>query len=353
MTTFHIINLRDDYSKIEPFYNLYNELPEFLKEVLNLNNQFIIWYKNISHKNFKILNQIHNIVDIYYDYEQILVSLDDIYNIYQEINELPLNIILIPIYKKVEEQIKKEDLKYTSSEELIKRKKQSIHDLFFEISKSKINSDDIDSLYPDILHHIEEFCINKKEQSAQTLFLKDILSYIYSPKLWIYKNYIHHLRNIYLGIRFYLQKDYMYNRFDKHHLDDMANCSKYFCYAKDSEDNILMGCIINRYKNENNLLKEYLQEHIFISSNVKIDIFKPHLKIKNLSMQLHKFGSEIEPKAKQIYCNPLPSMLTILQKASNYKIIKLNILTDEERSYIENLTILCFKFIPTVSISFI
>ena len=128
---------------------------------------------------------------------------------------------------------------------------------------------------------------------------------------------------------------------------------KYFCYAKDSEDNILMGCIINRYKNENNLLKEYLQEHIFISSNVKIDIFKPHLKIKNLSMQLHKFGSEIEPKAKQIYCNPLPSMLTILQKASNYKIIKLNILTHEERSYIENLTILCFKFIPTVSISFI
>ena len=50
MTTFHLINLRDDYSYIEPFYNLYNELPEFLKEVLNLNNQFIMWYKNISHK---------------------------------------------------------------------------------------------------------------------------------------------------------------------------------------------------------------------------------------------------------------------------------------------------------------
>ena len=70
-------------------------------------------------------------------------------------------------------------------------------------------------------------------------------------------------------------------------------------------------------------------------------------------MQLHKFGSEIEPIAKQIYCNPLPSMLKILNKSDEAKIIKLNILTDEERSYIENLKIMCFKFIPTVSISFI
>jgi uncharacterized membrane protein (UPF0182 family) len=34
-------------------------------------------------------------------------------------------------------------------------------------------------------------------------------------------------------------------------------------------------------------------------------------------------------------------------------IITLNILSDEERSYIENLKIMCFKFVPTVSISFI
>jgi hypothetical protein len=351
MTTFHLINLRDDYSNIEPFYNLYNELPEFLKEVLNLNNQFIIWYKNISPIKYRILNQIHNIVDIYYDYEQILFTLDDIYNIYEQINTNDLKSILDPLYKKIEEKINKEQLKYTSHNDLIKRKQKSIYDLFYEISKSKTTSDDIDSIYPDILTHIEEFCKDKKEQSAQTLFLNDILTYIYKPKLWYFKNYIHHLRNIYLGIRFYLQKDYMFNRFDKNYI---FNCDKYFCYAKDSEYNILMGFIINRYKLD--MSDEYLQEHIFISSNIKIDIFinkSSELKIPNLSMQLHKFGSEIEPKAKQIYCNPLPSMLTILQKANNYKIIKLNILTNEERDYIENLKIMCFKFIPTVSISFI
>jgi hypothetical protein len=64
-------------------------------------------------------------------------------------------------------------------------------------------------------------------------------------------------------------------------------------------------------------------------------------------MQLHKFGSEIEPKAKQIYCNPLPSMLKILRESND---IKLNILSKEEREYIESKKIGCFKFIPTVSI---
>jgi hypothetical protein len=342
MTTFHLINLRDDYSKIEPFYNLYNELPEFLKEVLNLNNQFIIWYKNTSTRNFKILNQIHNIVDIYYDYEQILISIDDIHKIFNQINTNDLKSILEPLYKKIEETINKENLRYISNEELIKRKKQSIHDLFHEIFKLKISPDEIDTILPDILYNIKVYSKDKQEQTTQTL------NYIYSSKLWIYKNYIHHLRNIYLGIRFYLQKDYMFNRFDKNHI---PNYNKYFCYAKDTEDNILMGFIINRYKLETS--DEYLQEHIFISSNIKIDIFKPNFKVSNLSMQLHKFGSEIEPRSKQIYCNPLPSMLKILQKVSNYKIIKLNILTNEERSYIENLKIMCFKFIPTVSISFI
>jgi hypothetical protein len=348
MTTFHLINLRDDYSKIEPFYNLYNQLPEFLKEVLHLNNQFIIWYKNTSTKNFKILNQIHNIVDIYYDYEQILLNLDDIYNIFTQINECPLNSILEPLYKKIEEKINKEQLKYTSNEELIKRKKQSVHDLFYAIFKSKITQDEIHDILPDIKIHIDQFYKNKKEQSTQPLILNDILNYIYSPKLWIYKNYIHHLRNIYLGIRFYLQKDYMLNRFPNN------NSDKYFCYAKDKDNNLLMGLIINRYKLESS--NEYLQEHIFISNNIKMDIFINKLsdsKVPNLSMQLHKFGSEIEPRSKQIYCNPLPSMLKILQKSMNKKIITLNILTNEERSYIENLKIMCFKFVPTVSISFI
>jgi hypothetical protein len=134
----------------------------------------------------------------------------------------------------------------------------------------------------------------------------------------------------------------------------MSNCDKYFCYAQDKDNNLLMGLIINRYKHVQS--NENLQEHIFISTNIKMDIFinkSSESKITNLSMQLHKFGSEIEPKAKQIYCNPLPSMLKILQKSSNYKIIKLNILSKEERDYIENLKIMCFKFIPTVSISFI
>jgi hypothetical protein len=145
----------------------------------------------------------------------------------------------------------------------------------------------------------------------------------------------------------------MLNRFDKHHLDHMSNCDKYFCYAEDKDKNLLMGLIINRYKKTNEPFNEYLQEHIFISSNIKMDILKSESKIPNLSMQLHKFGSEIEPKAKQIYCNPLPSMLKILHNSNKDNIIKLYILSNEERSYIENLKIMCFKFVPTVSISFI
>jgi len=353
MTTFHLINLRDDYSNIEPFYNLYNELPEFLKEILNINNKFIIWYKIQSKFNYKILNQIHNIVDIYYDYEETVLNIADIHKIFNQINTLSLNFILDPLYKKIEEKINKEQLKYTSPNDLIKRKQKSIHDLYYDISKSKTTSDQIDTILSDILSNIEQFCKDKKEQSAQTLFLNDILNYIYSPKLWIYRNYIHHLRNIYLGIRFYLQKDYMLNRFDKH---SIFNCDKYFCYAKDSENNLLMGLIINRYKHEPS--NKYLQEHIFISSNIKMDMLinkSSQIKIPNLSMRLHKFGYEIEgkEKAKQIYCNPLPSMLKILNKSDEAKIIKLNILTDEERSYVENLKIICFKFIPTVSILFI
>jgi hypothetical protein len=154
MTTFHLINLRDDYSNIEPFYNLYNTLPEFLKEVLNLNNQFIIWYKTQSQKNYKILNQIHNIVDIYYVYEETLLNISDIHNIFNKINTLPLNLILEPLYKIIEEKINKEHLKYTSSNELIKRKQKSIHDLIYEISKSNITSDQINDVLQDILIHI-------------------------------------------------------------------------------------------------------------------------------------------------------------------------------------------------------
>jgi hypothetical protein len=150
-----------------------------------------------------------------------------------------------------------------------------------------------------------------------------------------------------MGIRSYLQKDYMLNTFDK---NNMSNYDKHFCYAKDENDNLLMGFIINRFKNEAS--NEYFQEHIFIGNNIKMD-FNNKSKIPNLSLKLHKFGSQIgSEKAKIIYCNPLPSMLNILSKANDSGIITLNLLSKEERTFIDNLKILNFKFVPTVSIEF-
>lgn len=338
--TIHLLNLRDDYSKIEPFYHFYHELPEFLKDVLNLNNQFLIWYKTEFPVNYNILNHVHNIVDIYYDYEEKLLSLDDIHRIIKDINEKPLMVCLENLYKQIEDIINNKSLKFISNDELIKRKYKKVHDIFYEISKSKIKSDDINNIFSDILDKINQFQSNDLEGISK-------LQYIYSPKRWYFKNYIHHLRNIYLGIRYYLQKDYMLNTFDS---KNIFNCDKYFCYAKDEDNNLLMGLIVNRYKHETT--NEYLQEHIFISNNIKME-FSNKSKVSNLSLQLHKAGAQIEPKAKQIYCNPLTSMLSILQKAHDQKIIKLNILSKDERSYIDNLKISCFKFIPTVSIEFI
>jgi hypothetical protein len=78
-----------------------------------------------------------------------------------------------------------------------------------------------------------------------------------------------------------------------------------------------------------------------------MEIIEERTKISNLSLKLHSYGSNIEPISKVIYCNPLPSMLKILRESND---IKLNILSKEEREYIESKKIGCFKFIPTVSI---
>ena len=338
VNTFHSFNLRDDYSKIEPFYNLYTELIGFLKDMIKLNTQFLVWYKIESVSNHKILNHIHNIVDIYYEYEHKILSIDDIHSIFKNINEKPLISFLEPLNKKIEETINKKTLQFTSNEELIKRKQKKVHDMFYEISKLKISSDDINSVISDILIKIKKFKKNKKVISK--------LSYLYSQKIWYFRNYVHHLQNIYMGIRSCLQKDYMLNTFDK---NNISNQDKYFYYAKDENDNMLMGLIVNLYKNESS--NEYLQEHIFIGNNIKMDITNKS-KIPNLSLQLHKVCSELNPKVKKIYCNPLPSMLNILSKSHDSGTITLNILSKEERTYIDNLKILCFKFIPTVSIEF-
>jgi hypothetical protein len=326
MIKFELINLRDDYSKIEPYYKMYNYLPEYLKEVLIINNQFKIWYKTQSPKYHLILNQIHNIVDIYYNYEQKLLNLDDIYDIFNKINsDDKLNFL----------KINEQNFKYMLNEDLIKKKQKSVYDIFFQIRLLNIKILDIQLVHSDIISKINLY---SKEQSAHSLILK----YIYSSNKWYFKNYIHHLRNIYLGIRFYLQKDYMLNRFDKNGIN---NCDKYYCCVKDLDSNILMGMIVNRYKDPES--NEYLQEHIFISNNIKMEIMEEKTKISNLSLKLHSYGSNIEPISKVIYSNPLPSMLKILRESND---IKLNMLSKEEREYIEFKKIVCFRFVPTISI---
>jgi hypothetical protein len=56
---------------------------------------------------------------------------------------------------------------------------------------------------------------------------RKILKYVYSKSILHFDNYLHHLRNIYLGIRFYLQKGYMNKRFVK---DDVEVYNKFYCY---------------------------------------------------------------------------------------------------------------------------
>jgi len=173
---------------------------------------------------------------------------------------------------------------------------------------------------------------------------RKILKYVYSKSILHFDNYLHHLRNIYLGIRFYLQKGYMNKRFVK---DDVEVYNKYYCYITDISNQLVLGMIVNKFKDNKN--KEYLQEHIFISNNIKVQIFGES-KRKQLSLLLHSYASNLQPQSNKIYCNPMPSMLKIFREADKEGKIKLNILLDEEKEEIKAKQIACFKFPPTISI---
>jgi hypothetical protein len=105
--------------------------------------------------------------------------------------------------------------------------------------------------------------------------------------------------------------------------------------------------IVNKFKD--NKIKEYLQEHIFISNNIKLQIFGES-KRKQLSLSLHSYASNLQPQSDKIYCNPMPSMLKIFREADKDSKIKLNILLNEEKKEIKAKQIACFKFPPTISI---
>jgi hypothetical protein len=92
-----------------------------------------------------------------------------------------------------------------------------------------------------------------------------------------------------------------------------------------------------------------LQEHIFISNNIKMQIFSES-KRKQLSLLLHSYASNLEPQSNKIYCNPMPSMLKIFREADKEGKIKLNMLSEEEKEEIKEKQIACFKFPPTISI---
>ena len=134
----------------------------------------------------------------------------------------------------------------------------------------------------------------------------------------------------------------MNKRFQKY---DVELYNKFYCCIKDTDDQVIIGMIVNKYKD----VDEYLQEHIFISNNIKKQIFGESRK-QQLSLSLHSYASNLMPYSNKIYCNPMPSMLKIFREADKDGKIKLNILLNKEKEEIKAKQIACFKFPPTISI---
>jgi hypothetical protein len=373
---FSIINLRAETEIKNSYFELYDYLVEYLKEVINYNHSFTLWYKTQSPEYSKMLDRIYNLVTIYYNYDHNLLSRDDICRILNEMKEkfnrnpeIKIQEVINPFINyfnpKVKQVITIQSLKFVNNEDLIKKKQKSMNDIFFDLAKSiylKPTIIDyfthINLIHADIIQKIHLF--TSEEDSIPSTILtnfnketikteinqtkRTILSYVYSKNLLHFNNYLHHLRNIYLGIRFYLQPGYMNKRFEK---ENVEVYNKFYCCVKDPSDQIILGMIVNKYKDKPSA--EYLQEHIFISNNIKNQIFNP-IKRKQLSLSLHSYASNLLPISKKIYCNPMPSMLKIFREANNSGKITMNVLSEEEKEEIKKKQIICFKFPPMISI---
>lgn len=372
---FSIINLRAETEIKNSYFELYDYLVEYLKEVINYNHSFTLWYKTQSPEYSKMLDRIYNLVTIYYNYDHNLLSRDDICRILNEMKEqfnrnpeIKIQEVINPFINyfnpKVKQVITIQSLKFVNNEDLIKKKQKSMNDIFFDLAKSIYLKPTITDYYihinliqEDIFQKINIFT-TEEDSIPSTIFntnketipseinqtKRTILSYVYSKNLLHFNNYLHHLRNIYLGIRFYLQPGYMNKRFEK---ENVEVYNKFYCCVKDPSDQIILGMIVNKYKDKPSA--EYLQEHIFISNNIKYQIFNP-IKRKQLSLSLHSYASNLEPKSKKIYCNPMPSMLKIFREANNSGKITMNVLSEEEKEEIKKKQIICFKFPPMISI---
>ena len=372
---FNIINLRENADIKESYFLIYDYLVEYLKEVIQLNAKFKKYYKSQSPEFSKILDKIYQLVNLYYNYDNRLLNREEVIDILNKIKlkfdqnprikiQAVINEYIEYFKEKIREIISEQSLKFTNNEDLIIKKQQSMYNILYDIAtiisnKSTINDYQlyINKMQDDILLKIDIFTqtedsntINVFEYNKENIMneiestKRKILKYVYSKSIMHFDNYLHHLRNIYLGIRFYLQKGYMNKRFVK---DDAEVYNKYYCYIIDSSNQLVLGMIVNKFKD--NKMKEYLQEHIFISNNIKLQIFGES-KRKQLSLSLHSYASNLLPQSNKIYCNPMPSMLKIFREADKDGKIKLNILLNKEKEEIRSKQIACFKFPPTISI---
>jgi len=371
--SYNIINLRDETDIKESYFLLYDYLVEYLKEVIQVNTRFKKWYKSQSLDYFNMLDKIYQLVNLYYNYDNRILNRDEIIDIFNEIklkfNENPSITIKEILYKYVEEfnekiknTISEQLLSFTDNDTLIKNKQKSMHDILYDIVQSiyKKNTiidfrDYINKIQEDIIEKIELY--TNEDTNIYDVFKYDkeniineiestkrkILKYVYSKNILHFDNYLHHLRNIYLGIRFYLQKGYMNKRFQKY---DVELYNKFYCCIKDKNNQVIIGMIVNKYKDG----EEYLQEHIFISNNIKKQIFSESRR-QQLSLSLHSYASNLMPYSDKIYCNPMPSMMKIFKEADRDGKIVLNMLSKEEKEVIKKKQIICFKFPPIISIN--
>lgn len=362
---FSIINLRDESDIKESYFLMYDYLVEYLKNVIVLNNNFRKWYKTQSPKYAELLEKINKLVNMYYNYDNKMLSKEEIIFIFNDIKnskESIKNTYIKEFDEKIEKSLKDEKLKYVTNKELIKNKQKGMRDMFNSLfmfirqNNDKENFNEyIDKIIEDIKIKIDIYTKedvltidsfeNNKNKIKDEIKNRErtLLKYIYSKNLLYFDNYLHHLRNIYLGIRYYLQSNYMNKRYQKY---DIEIYNKFYCCIKDNKDRVVLGMIVNKFKDK----EEYLQEHIFISNNIKTQIFGEKYMGKQLSMKLHSYASNLKPESNKIYCNPMPSMLKIFKELDNDGKIKLEYITEEEKKEIIKKQIICFKFPPIVSI---
>ena len=357
---FSIINLRDESDIKESYFLMYDYLVEYLKNVIILNNNFRKWYKYQSPKYDELLEKINKLVNMYYNYDNKMLTKEEIKFIFNDIkNNTAINNTYIKEFEeKIEKSLKDEKLKYVTNKDLIKNKQKGMRDMFNSLVmfiKKNQDIEYIDQVLEDIKSKINIYTQedvltidpyeNDKNKIKEEVKNRErtLLKYIYSKNLLYFDNYLHHLRNIYLGVRYYLQQNYMNKRYQKY---DIKIYNKFYCCIKDLNNRVVLGMIVNKFKDK----EEYLQEHIFISNNIKTQIFGEKYMGKQLSMKLHSYASNLKPESNKIYCNPMPSMLKIFKELDNDGKIKLEYISEEEKQEIIKKQIICFKFPPIVSI---